>query len=194
MSGQGELRRIINLGSGDALIDDCHMFEPPISNQRKRQPSEPCPLQGNETLQPSSKRQQLSHLGGSNSQAAFWDNLSKIWLTKRALRELDRRNTQRASSPPSSSYPRAHRPIARRARAELKTSRQPTQPAADFLCLCGSRCLKNIKQFARRGGPDLSDLRGVRIAEYLRVPDLTILSLVPRTYQSSQSHNEPEPA
>ena len=31
----------------------------------------------------------------------FWDNLSKVWLTKRALRELDRRNNKR----PVQTYP-----------------------------------------------------------------------------------------
>ncbi|KAM4068145.1 hypothetical protein HRG_009576 [Hirsutella rhossiliensis] len=30
-----------------------------------------------------------------NFSPAFWDNLSKIWLTRRALRELDRRNSTR---------------------------------------------------------------------------------------------------
>ncbi|KAF2189960.1 hypothetical protein K469DRAFT_452169, partial [Zopfia rhizophila CBS 207.26] len=69
---------------------------------------------------------------GSQPPPAFWDNLSKIWLTKRALRELDQRNTQAAPSPPRSPHRRARRP---------------------------PRILKDIRLFARHGGPNLSDLR-----------------------------------
>jgi hypothetical protein len=99
-----------------------------------------------------------SHPSGSQLPPAFWDNLSKIDLTKRALEELDRRNTQAAlsSRPP---YPR---PITRRVLAELKKSSQPLTPTIKYLCHRGTRVLKNIKQTARHGGPDLSDLRGVR--------------------------------
>ena len=168
------------LDSGDPVDDDCHMPEPQLSNPRNRQPSEQRPLLVKETSQPRSKRQKLSHPRGSQPPAAFWDNLSKVWLTKRALGELDRRNA--ASSPPRSSYRRPHRPVTRLARAELKKRREPTQPAADFLCHCGPRFLKDIKLFARHGGPDLSDLKGVCIVKCLLVPHLTILSLVPRAY------------
>ncbi|KAF2816851.1 uncharacterized protein BDZ99DRAFT_483960 [Mytilinidion resinicola] len=69
------------------------MLEPQLSGTRKRQrPEQPQP---NEI--PASKKQRRSHPSRSQSPAAFWDNLSKIWLTKRALRELDRRNTQAAT-------------------------------------------------------------------------------------------------
>lgn len=38
----------------------------------------------------------------SNFSPAFWDHLSKVWLTPRALRELDRRNsTQRPPTTPT---------------------------------------------------------------------------------------------
>ena len=33
----------------------------------------------------------------------FWDELSKVWVTRRALRELDRRNSTRPSPRPPSS-------------------------------------------------------------------------------------------
>ena len=149
-------------GSGNPVINDCHMPKAQLSNSRKRQRSEQCPLQLNGTSQPLSKKWRLSHPSGSQPPAAFWDNLSKIWLTKRALRELDRRNTQSAPSPPRPSYRRRpHRPVTRRALAELKNNRRPTQSAADFLCHCAPRWLKDIKLFARHSGPDLSDLRGV---------------------------------
>ncbi|KAF2807518.1 uncharacterized protein BDZ99DRAFT_338517, partial [Mytilinidion resinicola] len=58
----------------------------------KRQRSER--PQPNGISQSASKKQRLSHPSGSQPPAAFWDNLSKIWLTKRALREQDRRNPQ----------------------------------------------------------------------------------------------------
>ncbi|KAF2009987.1 hypothetical protein BU24DRAFT_455168 [Aaosphaeria arxii CBS 175.79] len=62
----------------------------------------------------------------------FWDNLSKIWLTKNALRELKRRNEQQEKRLPP---PQSHRPVTR------------SFPAT-------------IRRFSRKGGPDLSDLRG----------------------------------
>lgn len=99
-----------------------------------------------------SKKQKRSHPSESLFPPAFWDNLSKVDLTRRALEELHRRN----SHPP---YGRPARPLTRRVRAELRSVR-PAQPAASYLCHCGSRTLKNIKRFARHGGPDLSDLRG----------------------------------
>lgn len=171
---------------GDFVVNDCHMPKPEVSNPRKRQRSEQRPLQLNGVSQPLSKRQKLSYPATrSQPPAAFWDNLSKIDLTKRALRELDRRNTLPAPSSPRPSYRRPHRRLTRYALAELKRNRQPTQSTIDFLCNCAPGCLKDIKLFTRHGGPDLTDLRGVCIARYLLVPALTILSLVPGTYQSS---------
>ncbi len=157
-----------------------------LSNPRKRQRSEQGPLRLNETSQPQSKRQKPSHLtSGSHPPVAFWDNLSKIWLTKRALRELDRRNTETARNPPRPSYRRPHQHVTQCALAELKKKRQATQSAADFLCHCAPSCLKDIKLFARHGGPDLSDLIGVCIARYLPVPELIVLFLVLETYRPS---------
>jgi hypothetical protein len=129
--------------SGDPVVDDCHMPEPRLSNPRKRQRLEQHPLQPDGTSQPLLKRQKRSHpTSGYQPPAAFWDNLSKIWLTKRALREFDRRNSQLAPSPPRSLYRRPHGPVTR-------------------------RTLKDIKRIASDGGPDLSDLRGVCVS---RIP------------------------
>lgn len=64
----------------------------------------------------------------------FYDRLSKISLTYRALKELDRRTrTQHSPCPPAS-------PI-RQGLSRTTTSRE-------------------LAQFARHGGPDLRDLRG----------------------------------
>ncbi|KAL9034871.1 MAG: hypothetical protein Q9180_005169 [Flavoplaca navasiana] len=105
------------------------------------------------------KRQKRSHPSGSQLPPAFWDNLSKIDLTKRALRELDRRNLQ-AALDSHLTYPRSRQPNTRRALAELKKSSQPVTSAANYLYHCGTGVLKNIKQTARHGGPDLSNFRG----------------------------------
>lgn len=79
-------------------MDNRYMLEPQLSSSRsKRQRSEPPRL--NKTSQPIWKKQRLSrlsHPSGSQPTLAFWDNLSEIWLTKQALRELDRRNFQAA--------------------------------------------------------------------------------------------------
>jgi hypothetical protein len=40
------------------------------------------------------KKQKVNHLSGSYPLAAVWDNLSKVWLTCNALRELDQRNNR----------------------------------------------------------------------------------------------------
>jgi hypothetical protein len=157
------------------------MPESPLSSSRKRRSELP---QRNETSRPVSKRQRLSPPSGSQPPPAFWDNLSKIWLTKRALRELDRRNTQAAPTPPRSLY-RARRPVTRNCLAKSKTNRQNT---ADY----EPRILKDIKLFARHGGPDLSDLRNVCIAKYLSACAKADNSLVPRTCPPVRSRDELE--
>ena len=152
----------------EPVINDCYMPELPLSNPRKRQRTEPCALQLNGTSQPQLKRQKLNHpTTGSQPPSAFWDNLSKTWLTRGALRELNRRNTQPALSQPRSQHRRARRPVTRNFLAELKRNHQVTQSASDYLHHCQPRTLKDIKRFARNGGPDLSDLKGVSITRYL---------------------------
>jgi hypothetical protein len=164
------------------------MPEPQSSNPRKRRPQE--------SSQPLSKRQKLNHPRGSQPPAAFWDNLSKIWLTRRALKEFDRRNTQPTPRPDPLPYPRSRRPVTRHTVADWKEEEEnwePTKPATDVLPRCSTTCLQEIKLLARHGGPDLSDLRGVCITRYPLEPTLTILFLVPEACQSSVSHNEREP-
>ena len=143
----------------ESVVDNRHMLEPQFSNTRKRQrseqrlpqvnkASEPLP-QVNEASEPLSKRHKPSYPNSKSlPPAAFWDDLSEIPLTKRALRELDRRNT--LSVPKSPQYRRPHRPVTRRILAELKL-------------------------FAKDGGPDLSGLRGVRVTSHVLLLKLTIL-------------------
>ncbi|EQL29102.1 hypothetical protein BDFG_08228 [Blastomyces dermatitidis ATCC 26199] len=95
------------------------------------------------------KRQKLD-----TSASAYWDNLSKIWLTKDALEELDRRNSH--LKPPQN----LHRPITRCFHTELKKKHcNPFQFAPTFLHDCAPTCSKQIKRVSRSGGPDLTDLR-----------------------------------
>lgn len=110
-----------------------------------------------------------------NHPPAFWDSLSKVFLTRRALRELDRRNSIRPpppSKPGSWLSPKRRGPLTRRAAQTLasRTSqyakggeqdrwlarrRGPlTRRSAQILAL-------RIAQFATSGEQDLSDLRGV---------------------------------
>ncbi len=138
-----------------------------LSNPRKRQRTEQYALQPNGTSQPQLKRQKLNHPTTGSQPPAFWDNLSKIWLTKRALRELNRRNSQPVSIQPRSRYRRARRPVTRNFLAELKRNRRRvTQSASDFLRHCEPGTSKDIKRFARNGGPDLLDLKSVSILRY----------------------------
>jgi len=69
--------------------------------------------------------------------ATFWDTLSKVRLTRGALREFDRRNVEEKVQPPCTLTPNVEYPTGR---ARLR-----------------------LKRFARGGGSDLSHLRGVRL-------------------------------
>ncbi|KAF2877713.1 hypothetical protein BDV95DRAFT_535455 [Massariosphaeria phaeospora] len=84
-----------------------------------------------------------SHFDNDPS-AAFWDSLSKIWLTPDALRELERRTTHlRPPHPQPSSE----------ARSSLGLSSLDLDCASDLH-------LTELRRFARLGGPDLTDIRG----------------------------------
>ncbi|KAF2457425.1 hypothetical protein BDY21DRAFT_343813 [Lineolata rhizophorae] len=137
----------------DPVVNGSYMPESQLSNPRKRQRT------GQHLLSPPpSKRQkklpQHTAGGGYIDTPAFWDSLSKIWLTKHALREFDRRNSR-----PHSPSRQARRLTTRNFLAAQKSTRQRIS-AADFLSNGAPTRLKEIKIFARRGGPDLSDLIG----------------------------------
>jgi len=132
------------------------MLESSPPSPRKRQRPESPEQTG--TSQPPFKKQRLNHPSGSQPPPAFWDNLTKLWLTKRALLELDRRNSQAAPSPSHSPH--------RKFIAEPKTTCHVAR-CTDYLSRCTPDILKNIRVFARHGGPDLSDLRNVCMAQHL---------------------------
>ncbi len=124
--------------------EEIHKEKPKNSNPRKRQHSPHSSTHPPAAAPPPIKTKRLppSHSHSrSRTPPAFYDNLSHIWLTKHALRELDRRTKENSS---------------------LSTQ----QSAPTFLRKRSSTCLNDdIKRFATHGGPDLSDLRGVCILE-----------------------------
>ena len=67
------------------------------------------------------------------AQRSYWDSLSRLWLTPNALRELNRRHS-------------------------LLQTRAP--PDTQTL-VTRKQCSTDIVRFARRGGPDLSEIRNV---------------------------------
>ncbi|KAH8429985.1 uncharacterized protein LDX57_007657 [Aspergillus melleus] len=70
----------------------------------------------------------------------FWENLTKLWLTKSALREADRRYHLLSLD------------------QSISSSRSYTF-APDYLRNCSATCLQEIRKLSHRGGPDLSDIR-----------------------------------
>src|SRR5438105_4817025 len=101
-----------------------------ISPCRKRQHTKADLLDDSSKSQPP-KRQKPSIKLHS---AEFYDSLSKVWLTRRALKELNRRTNQ---------VNRPKRPASTTQRVTRNTSNK-------------------IRTFAKDGGPDLRDIRGVR--------------------------------
>lgn len=80
---------------------------------------------------PTTKRRKLENQQRHRTPSWFWDNLSRVWLTPRALREFDRRTA----------WPTAPVPPDRTGREDID--------------------LAQLKRFARHGGPSLDDLRAV---------------------------------
>ena len=92
---------------------------------------------------------------------AFWDNVSKVPLFPGALKEFDRRNSLAVGSSIKSaprSTRRSTRSTARRAALVDQLVCQNSSASGD--------CAAQLKRFARRGGPDLHNLRGVLMTQY----------------------------
>ena len=71
---------------------------PPSGQKRQRDTTEE-QLTASATLsQPHWKRAKTLFQSRKEANTAYWDSLSKLWLTRRALRELDRRNRQPATN------------------------------------------------------------------------------------------------
>jgi hypothetical protein len=122
------------------LLQLTHMFvlsENLRSKKRRRDSFESLP-EDSAGDWPSVKRKKRTSEAGAYSghrPPSFWNRLSKVHLTRGALREFDRRTS--------------------RIEQQLFT---PTSSIDDS---SGSGT-KNLKQFSRRGGPDLAHIRGVK--------------------------------
>lgn len=113
------------------------MPSPTPHNLRKRQRAEPAQVET--ASQPMAKRQRAERDRGWQASAAFWDNLSKVWLTSRALEELDRRTL---SARPSR---RAHRLDIECSAADSGAARRSAQYIVDPLSGCSARTARRIK-------------------------------------------------
>ena len=94
----------------------------------------------------------------------YWDSLSKLWLTRRALDELDRRNRQKAS------------PVRPTVARDLGLGDEIGQL---------ENHLTQLKRFARHGGPDLRELGGVSLAQEIS----RLLLIPPLQYPEPSSPN-----
>ena len=142
------------------------MHKSQASCQQKRK--SPGALQNNIT-KPQVKRQKLNHRKVEpEANFGFWDNLSKVWLTRGALRELDRRNESQAAY--------------QRAQATRRENHQTASSIKEFYSNCDACDLKNLNILAKKGGPDLSDIKGVRIKAS------TLLSFIDASEHSTLNH------
>ena len=124
-----------------SVSTDAPANRPSCCRKRKRNATEEKHL----TIAPNSPQPPWKRPFQSRQEAstAYWDSLSKLWLTRRALKELHRRNRQTASPVRTGIIRRPDR------------SREPAAL---------EDCPSQLKRFARLGGPDLRDLRGVNSA------------------------------
>ncbi|KAF2430742.1 hypothetical protein EJ08DRAFT_733991 [Tothia fuscella] len=109
--------------------------------------------------QPPTKRQKRPHPSRSKTPPEFWDGLSRVPLCRRALREFNRRAVQ-----PTAPKPRLER--------DIKDS-----------------LVKQLKRFARRGGPDLRNIRGYPEQE----PQIRMSSNRARSNRSSALNSNTKP-
>jgi len=132
----------------DCLSSAIHMTERDSTLRKRRRQSDGGPLL-NDTSHRPPKKQKFAH--PARPPPSFYDRLSKLPLTKRVLEEFDRRSDESAQT--SYSLPQA--------RVHCPEHKDASKPAVEYLRRSSPTRLQHIKRWARTGGPDLSDLRGV---------------------------------
>ena len=139
------------------------MQTPTDFNTRKRRRSDQRPFEPEySTCQAVSKRPKVANTADPRQPAAFWDGLSEIPLTTRALEEQNRRYKRAARV--SLMSPRARRPTTRRA-VDKQRDCSPCESTATVLLARGGRAFYNkVKKVSRHGGLDLQKIRGVSIS------------------------------
>ncbi|KPM34284.1 hypothetical protein AK830_g12293 [Neonectria ditissima] len=85
----------------------------------------------------------------------YFDNLSRKFLTRTLLREFQRRTDESPSVP-------VPQHTGRRTRLTVAKWKDSQRAAERSIQQCHQKNLKQIRIYARRGGPDLRDLRGFR--------------------------------
>jgi hypothetical protein len=124
-----------------ASQDSVSQQEPPLDVKRKRKslsiPNSP----SKNSVHPCKRRKNRVT---ATTSTKFWDNLSKQYLTKNALQELDDRNT-RGKQPG----------------CPIQRATEITAPVDQYLRECTPTRLRDIERFAQSGNIDLTDLRGV---------------------------------
>ncbi|KAL3957310.1 hypothetical protein ACCO45_007888 [Purpureocillium lilacinum] len=111
---------------------------------RKRRAPSPSRETGYEPDNLSHKKRRFDH--PPIPPPGFWDRLSYIPLTRRALRESQRREAQ----------------FSRKQESGNRCSCAPrrTDHASRLVQQLSPACLRQLQRFARQGGPDLQDIRG----------------------------------
>ena len=105
------------------------------------------------SLQRPAKQQKLKEQQPDLEPSNFWDNLSRVWLTPGALREFDRRTVW------------------------------PVVPVTPYRTGKESIDLTKLKRFARHGGANLGDIRGVSSIRSIQVAFLTESSIrIPKNW------------
>ena len=149
--------------------------QPSCGRKRKRAATEEHSTIAATSPQPPWKRAKRSFELRQEASTAYWDSLSKLWLTRRALDELKRRNRHTAS------------PVRTAAARRLDWGGEPDPLEYPS---------KQLKRFARHGGPDLRDLRGVSLARemsrsllisFLQYPEPAIPNSSAHVMPSNQS-------
>ena len=114
------------------------------------------------TSQPFRKRAKRRHQSQQKTRTAYYDSLSKQWLTPDALRELDQRN-----------------------KAWTTAARPTIASGIDLGDELQKSPSKQLKIFSRHGGPDLCDLRAVSLAFDVEIVTNLVLLVSSTSYAIS---------
>ena len=141
----------------------CPMQTPAPSNSRKRQRSDQHPFEAEgEAVQTASKKHKAVHTPDPSQPATHQDSPSPILLKRDALKALQRQIAQAARE--SRANQRTPRRVTRLAVAEWQRRHPPLKPACTYTENCRYEQYRALQSFARHGGPDLWNLRGVWIS------------------------------
>lgn len=139
-----------------------HSEKTPAPRNRKRQLSDKAEPMTDSSPPPSAKRRKLEDQQQHRTPISFWDNLSRQWLTRRALREFDRRTVWTAAPVPPD-----------------RTSKENIR-------------LAQLKRFARHGGPSLRSLRAYPEPRTANSSHQTMSSSESRSRKRARTETEPD--